>query len=685
MGRVSESVRETGTSLSTVFKNPGLRRINLAFAGSAIGDWAYATAIVVWAYDVGGVTAVGVWGTVRLLLMATVTPFASTLVDRLPRKAVMVSSDLARSVLVLLAALLIWTDAPVLIIFALATLASLVGTPFRPAVAALLPKLVNEPDELTAANGASSTIESLAFFVGPALGGLLLTVASVPVVIVFNGATFLWSAYLVSRIRIPSDVEAVAPAEETAEAEEEKGENFLKESMAGFQTIWKHKDLRLVSFVYCAQTIVAGASIVFSVAIAVQMTDFGSRGVGYLDSALGVGAIMGGLVAIGRASARKLATDFGVGVIFWALPLLLAAAWPHVWAAFLAMFIIGFANPIVDVNASTILQRLAPDEVMGRVFGALETALISAMAIGSILMPILVTLFGLRWALTILALLITVIVLPAMPRFTALDKTLREPPGLALLKQVPLFAPLEPKALERIAGQLVRVEPPTGSQIIREGEEGDRFYLIESGAVTASYRGEVLSTAGPGEAFGEIALLRDVPRTATVTIDEDTVLFALERDEFLEAVTGNSEVGNRRGGPRLQTDTYLLSSGLTKWRRSNDERCLHTPPREFRAPEHNRRLPNDPGVGPDRRSMGSAHRRFPRTESTGGRNRQRRERSRSRRRPGRGTLRRTVGTFRAGGRSRQAGHRGRRSSSGAVGACRILRAGSPPSSPHVPR
>ncbi len=315
--------------------------------------------------------------------------------------------------------------------------------------------------------------------------------------------------------------------------------------MAGFAVIARNRDLLLVTLVYCAQTIVAGASIVFSVEIAVQMTDFGPKGVGYLDSVLGVGAVLGGLVAIGRASARKLATDFGVGVIFWALPLLLAAIWPELWAAFLAMFIIGFANPIVDVNASTIIQRLADDSVMGRVFGALETGLITAMALGSVAMPVMVHLWGLRWSLAVLALFITVIVTPAMVRLRRLDKTLGEPEGLPVLRRVPLFSPLEPKSLELVAQQLGRREVPAGDVIIREGESGDRFYVLESGHVTATFAGETLSTAGPGDPFGEIALLRDVPRTATVTADEDCVLLYLERDDFLSAVTGDSEVSGR--------------------------------------------------------------------------------------------------------------------------------------------
>ncbi len=562
MSRVADAVRDTGTSLSTVFRNPGLRRINLAFAGSAIGDWAYATAILIWVYEVGGARAVGIWFTVRLVLMTIVTPFASTIVDRLPRKMVMISTDVIRAALGFAVAGLIWADAPPWTVFVLATLAPLVGAPFRPAVAALTPKLVNTPEELTAANGTASTIESLAFFLGPAIGGILVSAIGVPIVVVFNAVTFLWSALLVSRIHAPSDTpsEASEPVDslvgaatgvsatdspaDTGDVVEETQQGFFMESMEGFKAIWRDPDLRLVSGVYSAQTIVAGASAVFGIEMAVQMTSFGSAGVGYLDSVMGIGALLGGLVAVGRSSIGKLGTDFGVGVVFWALPLLLAAIWPQMWAAFLALFIIGVANPVVDVNASTILQRKTDDEVMGRVFGALDTALIGAMALGSAVMPVMIHFWGLQWSLAVLAILISASVLPAFGRLKAMNETLREPEGLALLRQVPLFAPLELKSLERVAQQLVRIEVPAGEVLIREGDEGDRFYVIESGQMTATFEGAVLRQMGAGDPFGEIALLRDVPRTATVTADEPTVVHALDRADFLDAVTGNSEVNN---------------------------------------------------------------------------------------------------------------------------------------------
>ncbi len=569
MGQMRESVKETGSAVGTVFGNPGLRRITLAFAGSKIGDWAFATAMTVWAFGEGGAAAVGIWYTVRLILLAVVTPFAAVLADRFPRRLVMIGADVVRVVLVLASAALIqWGDLPWLV-YILATLAALVGAPFRPAQAALLPSLARNPTELTAANGTNSTFESLAFFLGPAIAGLLLTVADVPVVFVFDGLTFVWSALLVAGVTVPSAVPtpsvvgasgdpAAAPAEASDAAsvdggagadggESERG--FIREAVAGFREIVHNRDLLLITWLISAQTIVAGASIVFTVTIAVDMIGLGPEGVGYLDSMLGVGAILGGLVAIGRASRQSMAVDLGAGVVLWSIPLLLVAVWPNALAAFAVMLLLGFANPLVDVNYETIVQRITPDRVMGRVFGASEAALISTMALGAALMPLLIEIVGLRWSLVGVGVGVTLLALPCFPALRGLDTRLRVPDGLDRLAALPLFAPLPRTVVERLAQRLERLEVPAGATIITEGDVGDRFYVVESGEVQATHGAAVLSNAGPGEPFGEIALLHDVRRTATVVATVPSVLWALGRDDFLQAVTGSVEA--RRGAEAL--------------------------------------------------------------------------------------------------------------------------------------
>jgi MFS family permease len=531
-------LRETGDSLKSVFRNPDLRRIQLALAGSMIGDWAYATAVAVWAYGVGGAQAVGIWTAIRLALMAFTSPVAATIADRLPRKRVMIAADLIRAGLVALAALCLALGLPPATVFVLATLTSLIGGAFRPAQRALMPALANRPEELTASNGTSSTLESLAFFVGPALGALLLGVADVQVVFLVNACTFLWSAAFVVGVRLPAAAAPVAPA---APVEDEAKPSFLTETLAGFRLILSDRDLLVVTMEVSAQTVVAGASAVFTIVMAVDILGAGPRGVGYLDSVLGVGAILGGFIAISRATRSRLAQDMTTGVVLWALPLLLVSLWPYPATAFVAVALLGLGNPLVDVNMDTIFQRIAPDAVLARVFGALETCLITTMALGAALMPILVNWLGLRAGLAVLGIGVTLVALAGLPRMRGLDGRLGRPAGLAALQAIPMFAPLTPAVLDTLARRLTTVRVTAGDVCVREGEASDRFYVIVSGLVEVTQGVRVLRHEGPGEFFGEIGLLRDVPRTATISAVEDTELLALDRQDFLDAVTGQIE------------------------------------------------------------------------------------------------------------------------------------------------
>ena len=558
MSGAGEQLRESKEALAEVFRNPGLRRVNVALVGSVIGDWAYAVAVSVYAYTEGGATAVGVLGTVRYLMIALFLPFTSILADKFDRKLVMIGADVSRFVLVVAAALVIEFEGSPWIVYTLAIVTSIASTPFRPAQQALLPKLATHPGELTAANVASSTIESAGFFVGPAVGAFLLVAFDVAAVYMFNAVTFLWSAFVVLGLHVPkAEVEDVTEladeaAEESGEASSEaprRGRPFSGVG-AGYSAIFKDRDIRLLVLLYCAQTIVAGASLVFTVAVALDLLDLEEAGVGMLDSALGVGGLMGGFVALLLSRRGKLARDFGIGVIMWAAPLLLIAAVPELASALIAMWIIGIANSVVDVNADTIMQRLIPDEVMGRVFGAVNSAIIGAMAIGSLLMPILIETVGLRTGLVVIGCGVIGVVFLGAPGLQRIDRVTLAPEGLDLLRGVPMIGRLPESLIERLARSTSVVTTPAGQAVFREGDEGDRFHVIESGTVEVTIRGEHIRDLGPGDSFGEIALVRDIPRTATVIATSDLVTRAIERQHFLPAVT-------KHGAARDEAETVV--------------------------------------------------------------------------------------------------------------------------------
>jgi MFS family permease len=202
--------------------------------------------------------------------------------------------------------------------------------------------------------------------------------------------------------------------------------------------------------------------------------------------------------------------------------------------ALLALALIGLGNSLVDVSALTIMQRTVPDEVLGRVLGVLEGVLLGSIGLGALLAPLLIETAGIRWALVATGLLLPALALLGSDQLRSIDRRSAAPAELQLLQGVPILAPLPLATLELLAGSLREVRHPAGAVVIREGEAGDRFYVIGEGEVEVAGR-----RFGRGEGFGEIALLRDVPRTATVTATSDVTLYALERDEFIAAVTGH--------------------------------------------------------------------------------------------------------------------------------------------------
>jgi MFS family permease len=528
----SGSGGRTGAALQAlrdVLASPPLRRLQLAWVGSILGAWAYLVALGVYAYDQGGATAVGLVGLIRLIPAAVAAPFTSSLADRFPRVGVMVTSDLVRCVLMLAAAATIALDGPALAVYVIVATSTVATTVFRPAQSALLPSLVRSPAELTAANVASSTLESVGTFLGPALGGLLLAVTSPEVVFAANAGTFLWSAVLVVGLRRlePRREPAATHADEDAQA----GDGVL----AGITTIAGEPTLRTLVGLYAAQTLVAGALNVLVVVTSFELLDLDEAGVGLLYAAVGVGGLVGGFVALLLSSSGRLARDFAIGLALFGLPLALIGGLPVSVVAVAGLAVLGIGNSIVDVNALTIMQRAVPDAVLGRALGALEGLLLATLGIGAILAPVLIDAVGPEAALVITGVLLPVLALLTRPRLRALDRTTSAPEATGLLRGVPMLAALPEPVLERLAREAVSTTVLAGHPIVREGEPGDRFYVVEKGQVSILGR-----TFGPGAGFGEIALLRDVPRTATAMAVTDVELIALEREPFVAAVTGHA-------------------------------------------------------------------------------------------------------------------------------------------------
>ncbi|HSP71413.1 MAG TPA: MFS transporter [Gaiellaceae bacterium] len=539
-----ERLGEAWRAFAQVFRNPNLRRVELAWAGSVTGQWAYSIAIAVYAYEQGGAAAVGLVAVLRTIPAAIVSPFAAVLGDRLPRERVMLAADLARAGLLGGAAAVALVDGPSYAVYALITVSAMTTMLFHPAQAALLPSLARSPEELTAANVSSSTIESVGSFVGPAIGGLLLAATSAGVAFAFTAGAFLWSALMVARLR---------PEPAGRERAAAEGSSIRRQALAGFRTLWREPKLRLIVGLYSAQTIVAGAASVLIVVTALDLLGLGNSGVGYLNAASGIGGLVGAAVALLLVGRRRMAGDFGIGIVLWGAPLVLVGLWPNPGFALAMLGVLGLGNTLVDVAAMTLLQRSVPDEVLARVFGVMSSLLVATMGLGAILAPVLIAWIGARGALIVAGAFLPALAALLWTRLAAVDRATEAPQRqLELLRGIAMFAPLPAKTLDRLAHALRPERVEAGVDVVREGEAGDRYYIVDAGEA------EVLGRRlGPGDYFGEIALLRDVPRTATVTARTALSLYALDRDEFLAAVTGHAPsraaadavVGERLGVP----------------------------------------------------------------------------------------------------------------------------------------
>jgi MFS family permease len=527
---VMRRVRESAGAFSDVFRNRNLRRLELGWAGSIFGAWAYTVAIYVYTYHHGGATAVGVMAALRWIAAGLVSPFAGVLGDRFDRRFVMISSDLLRGGLIVIAAVAVGAGAPAIVVYVVSVVITVSSTPFRPAEAALTPSLARTPEELTAANVVSSTIESLALFGGPALGGLLLAATSTVTVFIATAACHLWSAVLVSLVRPPTDVEE---PEVTPGAEE-----IGSELLGGFRTIVRDSRLRLLIGLYGAQSFADGLLNVLLVVISLQLLD-NQAAVGYLNSAIGIGGLLGAVLTAALVARARLATDFGIGILIWGLPIALIGVWTSLWFALLMLGIVGIANTLVDVSGTTLVQRSTPETLVSRVFGVIGSVGLTSVALGALVAPGVIALVGSRGALVVTGALLPAVALPSWRALTRIDREVALPSErLALLREIPIFSPLPEPILERLASELVPTHVPAGTTIFRRGDEGDRFYVIDEGAVEVHVDSAAPVELGRGEFFGEIALLRDVPRTATVTAAADTKLFALNWDAFVPAVTG---------------------------------------------------------------------------------------------------------------------------------------------------
>lgn len=527
-GSFRERLGESADAFRAVVTNPALRRVELSWALSITAYWAFIIALAVYAYEQGGAAGVGLVGVIRVLPAFIAAPFAGVLGDRYRRELLLVVLSFVRAGFMAATALVLFAGGSNWIVYALSGGVALMASTVRPMQSALLPQLAKTPEELTAANLVLTTVESSGIFLGPALGGILLAATNAETVFAAAAVAFVAASALLMGLKVE------APPDRDVEG------SFMHEFFGGFRAIASDRKLTLIVTLYGIQTFVAGSLNVLLVVASLELLDLGQSGVGFLNSAVGIGGLLGAVAAFALVGRQRLASDFAFGLLLWGIPIALIGIFPRPPLALILLAIVGVGNTVVDVAALTLLQRTVPDEVLTRVFGVIQSVFIGTVGLGAIFAPLMINAVGIRWALILTGALLPLSAGLTWRRITSLDADVVAPTEeIALLRTMPLFKPLPATTIDDLALSLIQVQAPAGTEIVREGDHGDRFYVIESGEVDVSANGEHLGTMGAGDHFGEIALLRDVPRTATVTAKNEVSLRALERDEFLSAVTGH--------------------------------------------------------------------------------------------------------------------------------------------------
>lgn len=527
-----------------VLANPALARLMVGEFVSSIGDWLYMVALLVVVYaEANDPLALGLIGAARVLPYVVLSVPAGIIADRFDRRMILIVTDVARGVIMVVIAAAVVLDAPVMVIVALAVLATCFATFFSPTIGAFLPTLVRDESELGPANTAWASLDNLAFFVGPAFAALLLGLGSLELAFMLNAVTFGFVAVVLWRLPsrpsraveqsvVPETASSVAGPPAGPQAGQQAGMRATLRPLA--------RPLLGLTLVNVVGGFVFGGLSVMTVILAVDTFDAGEAGTGLLNAAVGVGGVVGALVAGVLVLRRRLGPPLAIGAIVFGLAVAALGQLDLFSLALVAMAIAATGALLVEIVGTTLFQRIVPDSMRGRALGTMETASVLAYAVGAFVMPVVgaadpaPVLLGSGVALAAAGL----VTVGLLGHHALQESTIAA--ERRVLAETSMFAGLPPARLEEAMRAAEVVEMPAGTVVIRQGEEAERFFVIIAGEVEVTQQQApdqapvTLRTMRVTEFFGEIGLLSRVPRTATVTALSDLRLLAIDREPFLE-------------------------------------------------------------------------------------------------------------------------------------------------------
>lgn len=516
--------------LLRVARTPGLRRVQLAFAAFAFSEHATWLAILVYALQRGGAREVGIVAVAQLIPGIIGAPFAAYAGDRFrPQRAL--AFGYAAQAISMAATAAAMTAGWSLVAYIAATCAATCITFTRPVMGSLLPVITHSPRDLVAANVVAGLIEQVGVFAGPLAAGVLMGVWSPTAVFVLGAAAVGYASASVLFIDALDD----APDHPPVGADDVMGQIF-----AGFSTLRTHRRLRALVILGASAGLVKGVGDVIFVTFADARLD-GSNQAGWLAAAYGLGAICGAAGTTRMVRSARVDRQYLWAAVFAAAALVGLAIIGQLGPALAAFALMGAGETILQLTTSVSIQRNAPSDVLARVFGILEGLNMGAIALGSLAVTVLVAATSVGGAFVVLAAALLIFVVTGVLRLRRHGTGLPLPDESIVQRLIadPLFAPLSAPMVERLARGAEPMTVEADTIVFAQGEHGDRYYLVTVGNAAVTIDGQHVSTLGSGDTFGEIALVRDIPRTATVAATTTLQLLAIPRDDFLEAVTGH--------------------------------------------------------------------------------------------------------------------------------------------------
>ena len=533
-------------AFSSLAGNTALLRVLAAYLLFILTEYAVWIAMLVFAYNRGGTAVAGLVAVAQLAPAAVVAPVAASLADRRSPVVMLAGGYLAQVAGMAGTAVAIGAGAP-LAAYAAAVFASTAVTITRPAQSALIPSLAATPDQLTAANVVAGWLEAAGAAAAGLLVGVLISLAGVGSVFAVCAGLGLAAALLVAGLRAPS-------LAAQAEAEADTSTAGVAE---GLRLAVRQPRLRLMLALLTADAVVVGALDLLVVILALTVLGRPPSWAGYLEFAFGAGAVLAATVSA-LLVGRRLGGPILAAALGLSGALAVIAFGPGLAGTVILLAVAGAGHLLLEVATRTLLQRSVPPRLIGRIFGVLEGFTMAGLAIGALLVPALAHLGGSRLAVLGVAAVLPLAAVAGGRAVFRLDAGTAVPVvEIALLRSLPLFAELPAPAIEGLAAALRPVRLEAGAVLIRQGDPGDAYFAIAAGELDAEQDGHFLGRYGRGDGVGEIALLRAVPRTATVTAHTAATVYQLDRDLFLTAVLGHAPTRRQAediAAARLATD-----------------------------------------------------------------------------------------------------------------------------------